>query len=265
MTQVGESETVTADSLMGRLQAEAKRASDVRRLGTLARLVEACDEILSGDAYKRAKSAGQDPEVFNPNFVKLNSRVIETYVRFRARLDKGKTEWIGPVATTIRGEKDLMTYLKLRDAESKRPGKPKRPTPQSRRADEIVDRIDNIHDQALLREILAKAREAKRQLNIMVDALRKHPEIDVDALREGRHSPRKIEGPRAQSAIGTDDTKLIQKLVARLRDNDELEEFDLVYRSGRVKMDIGAGLDLIYPEEMRLLERLAGLDGPLRS
>jgi len=253
-----EPETVTADSLMGRLQEEAKRASDLRRIGTLARLVEACDEILSGEAYKRLKSARQDPEVFNPNLVKLNSRVIEMYVRFRARLDKGKTEWTGPVATTIRGDKDLMAYLKLRDVESKRPGRPKRPTPRSRRADEIIERIDNIHDQALLREVLAKAREAKRQLDIMVAALRKHPEIDVDALREGEYSPRKIDGPVAQSAVSVGDTKLIQKLVARFKDNEELDEFDLVYRSGRVKTE--TGLDLVYPEEMKLLERLAGLE-----
>lgn len=245
-----------AESLMGRLQAEAKRASDERRVGTLSRLVEACDEILSGGAYKRAKSVKQDPEIFNPNFVKLNSRVIESYVRFRARLDKGGTEWTGPVATTIRGDKDLMTYLKLRDAESNRPGRPKRHTPQSKRADEIIDRIDSIHDQALLRDVLAKAREAKRQLDIMVAALRKHPEIDVDALREGQYTPRKIDGPHAQSAIGAEDTKLIRKLMTRLRDNSALEEFDLIYRGGRVKMDMGAGLDLIYPEEMRLLERL---------
>jgi hypothetical protein len=259
MTQVEESGTVTADSLMSRLQTEAERASDIRRAGTLTRLAEACDEITSGIAYKRAKSAKQDPEFFNPNFVKLNSRIIEAYVRFRARLDKGETEWTGPAASTIRGDKDLMTYVKLRDAERTHSHKSKRPTPQSRRIDEIIDRIDNIHDQAILREVLAKAREAKRQLSIMVDALRKHPEIDVDALREGRHSPRKIDGPQPQSVISADDTKTIRKVVARLRDNDELEEFDLIYRSGRVKMGVGAGLDLIFPEEMKLLERLAGL------
>jgi hypothetical protein len=260
MTRAGESETVTAEMLMDRLQAEAKRASDERRVGTLSRLVEACDEILSGGAYKRAKSAKQDPEIFNPNFVKLNSRVIEMYVRFRARLDKGAKEWTGPVATTIRGDKDLMTYVKLRDVESNRPGRPKRHTPQSRRADEIIDRIDSIHDQALLRDVLAKAREAKRQLDIMVAALRKHPEVDVDALREGQYTPRKIDSPQAQSAIGADDTKLIGRLVTRLHDQDLLEDFGLVHRAGRIKMDGGAGLDLVPPEEMRLLERLAGLD-----
>ncbi len=259
MTQVEESGKVTADSLMSRLQTEAERASDIRRAGTLTRLAEACDEITSGIAYKRAKSAKQDPEFFNPNFVKLNSRIIEAYVRFRARLDKGETEWTGPVASTIRGDKDLMTYVNLRDAERTYPVKSKRPTPQSRRVDEIIDRIGNIQEQAFLREVLAKAREAKRQLNIMVETLRKHPEIDVDALREGRHSPRKIDGPQPQSVISADDTKTIRKLVVRLRDNNELEEFDLIYRSGRVKMGLGAGLDLILPEEMKLLERLAGL------
>jgi hypothetical protein len=258
MTYADEPETATAESLMARLQAEAKRAFDERRVGTLSRLVEACDEILLGNAYKRAKSAKQDPEIFNPNFVKLNSRVIEMYVRFRARL--GAKEWTGPVATTIRGDKDLMTYVKLRDAESNRPGRPKRHTPQSRRADEIIDRIESIHDQALLRDVLAKAREAKRQLDIMVAALRKHPEVDVDALREGQYTPRKIDAPQAQSAISADDTKLIRRLVSRLRNNDLLEDFGLVFRSGRVKMEMGASLDLIYPEELKLLERLAGLE-----
>jgi hypothetical protein len=259
MTNADESETVTAEILMARLQAEAKRASDERRAGTLSRLVEACDDILLGNAYKRAKSAKQDPEIFNPNFVKLNSRVIEMYVRFRARL--GAKEWTGPVATTIRGDKDLTTYVKLRDAEANRPGRPKRQTPQSKRADEIIDRIESIHDQALLRDVLAKAREAKRQLDIMVAALRKHPEIEVDALAEGQYTLRKIDGPQAQSAIGAADAKLIRRLVTRLNDNALLEDFGLVYRSGRVKMDMGTNLDLIYPEEMKLLERLAGIDG----
>jgi hypothetical protein len=258
MTHADGSETATAESLMARLQAEAKRAFDERRVGTLSRLVEACDEILLGNAYKRAKSAKQDPEIFNPNFVKLNSRVIEMYVRFRARL--GAKEWTGPVATTIRGDKDLMTYVKLRDTESNRPGRPKRHTPQSRRADEIIDRIESVHDQAMLRDVLAKAREAKRQLDIMVAALRKHPEINVDALREGQYTLRKIDGPLAQSAISADDTKLIRRFVTRLHDNALLEDFGLVFRSGRVKMEMGASLDLVYPEEMRLLERLAGLE-----
>lgn len=206
--------------MMGRLKAEAQRVSDLRHIGTLSRLAEACGEILSGGLCKRAKSARQDSEAFNTDSVKLNSRLVEMYVRFRARLEKGEAEWTGPVATTIRGERELMTYLKLRDAQANRPGRPKRPTPRPRRADEIIDR-------ALLREVLAKVREAKRQLDIMVAALRKHPEIDVDALREGRYTRRKVDGLEAQSAMSADDTKVIRELVARLHDKKELEVYAL--------------------------------------
>ena len=71
----------------------------------------------------------------------------------------------------------------------------------------------------------------------------------------------KVQGPEAQSAIGPDEAKLIRRLVTRLRDSDHLDEFELIYRSGRVKMD--GGLDLVFPEEMKLLERLAGLEGGL--
>lgn len=259
MTQSLEHESVTADSLMARLQDEAKRTGDPRPVATLAHVVEACDEILSGAAARRARAAKQDPQIFDPAFVKLNPRVIGEYIRFRARLDKGPTEWTGPHPSTIRGWKELAQYVQLRAAEAHRPGKPKRPSPSSRKTDEIVDGVENMHDRAQLREAIARGREAKRQLDIMSEAIRKYPEIDIDALREGRSFPTKVQGPQAQSAMGPEDVKLVRRLVARLQDNDQLDEFDLIYRSGRVKRE--GGLDLVFPEEMKLLERLAGVDG----
>lgn len=96
----------------------------------------------------------------------------------------------------------------------------------------------------------------------MCEALRKHPEVNIDALLQGQPFSPKVQGPEAQSAIGPDDVKLIRRLVTRLQDNDHLDEFELIYRSGRVKMD--GGLDLVFPEEMKLLERLAGLKRPRR-
>lgn len=257
MSQV--EEAVTAELLMDRLQEGAKRLGDDRPVATLARVVEACDEILSGAAVRRAKAAKEDWRIFDPDFVKLTPRVIGLYVRLRARLDKGQTTWTGPHPTTIRGWQELAEYVRLRAAEAHRPGRPKRPAPSSRKADEIVDGIENLHDRAQLREAVAKGREAKRQLDIMTEALRKYPEIDIEALREGRSFATKVQGPQAQSAIGPSDVKLIRRLVSRLQDCDGLDEFDLIYRGGRVKRE--GGLDLVPPEEMRLLERLAGLEG----
>jgi hypothetical protein len=258
MTQPTEIEGITADSLMEMLLREVKRTGDPRPVATLARVVEACDEILSGAAARRAKTAKEDPQIFDPDFVKLNPRVIGLYIRLRARLDKGPTDWTGPHPSTIRGWKELAQYVQLRAAEANRPGRPKRPTPGSRKTDEVIDGIENLHDRAQLRELIAKGRETKRQLDIMCEAIRKYPEIDIDALREGRSFATKVQGPQAQSAVGPEDVKLIRRLVARLQDEDHLDELDLIYRSGRVKRE--GGLDLVFPEEMRLLERLAGLE-----
>ncbi|MGO4558115.1 hypothetical protein [Mesorhizobium sp. 2RAF21] len=115
-----------------------------------------------------------------------------------------------------------------------------------------------MHGRAKTRETIAKGRQANQQLDIVCEALRKHPEIDVDALREGRYTRRKVDGPEAQSAMSADDSTVIRGLVARLHDENELDDFDLVYRNDRVKSD-SSGLDLIKPKEMKLLERLAGL------
>lgn len=253
-------DTLTAEALMKRLVSEAERIGDARRLGTLSRLVEACDELLTGEAYRRAKAARREPEFFNPNFLRLNSNTVHQYVRLRAHLDGGGTSWTGPVATTIRAEKDLMAYLKLREQEAKRPGAARSRRPRSRKLDEIVDGLQSITDQAVLRQALADGRQWKRELDILLATLRLLPDFDVDAFREGKVlAPGGAEGGRV--AIAPEDAKTLRKLLARLRDNDALSDFGLVFRSGRVKMDFAPGTDLVLPEEVSLLERLSGI-GP---
>jgi hypothetical protein len=69
---IASNDSITAESVMKRLVLEAQRIGDARRLGTLSRLVEACDNLRSGEAYRQAKGAKVDPEFFNPNFLKLN-------------------------------------------------------------------------------------------------------------------------------------------------------------------------------------------------
>jgi hypothetical protein len=114
------------------------------------------------------------------------------------------------------------------------------------------------HDQ--IRAAVERGRKWKNDLDIFVEACRKLPEIDIDLLREGKHPKRHVDAPDASSAMRPDDVRVIRELVMRLQDNGYLEDLELVYRSGRVKMSHGLGRDLIMPEEMQLLERLAGLD-----
>lgn len=248
---------LTAETLMNRLKIEAGVLGDARRLGTLSRLVEACDDLLSGEAYRRAKEARRDPEFFNPNFLRLNSNTVHQYVRLRAHLDGGGTIWTGPVATTIRAEKDLMAYLKLREQEAKRPGNPRPRGPRSRKLDQIVNGLQSITDQAVLRQAFADGRQWKRELDILLSTLRRLPNIDVDALKEGKtvSQPAGVPAP-----IAPEDSKTLRKLMMRLRDSQGLSEFGLVFRSGRVKMDFAPGTDLILPEEISLLARLAGIE-----
>jgi len=251
-------ESLTAEAVMNRLLSEAERVGDPRRLGTLSRLVEACDELLSGEAYRRAKGAQRDPEFFNPNFLRLNSNTIHQYVRLRAYLDGAETTWTGPVATTIRGENDLTTYVRLREAEAKRPGKVRAKRPRARKLEEIVGSIQSITDQAVLRQALVDGRKYKRELDIVLATLRRLPDFDVDALKEGKiltSRPYDV----GESIIAPEDAKTLRKLLVRFRDNTELAEFGLVYRSGRLKMDMPPGTDLVLPEEMSLLARLAGV------
>lgn len=258
MNEVDE-EALTADMLMGRLKRQAESAQDSRRTGTLSRLVEACDDLLSGEAYKRAKAARRDPEVFNPNFLRLSSNIVASYIRLRGHLEGSGTSWTGPVAVTMRSDKDLMAYLKLREVEAKRPGRARSRGPRSRKLEEIVDGLQSITDQAVLRQALADARQWKRELDILLAALRRLPGIDIDALREGRATA-PSSGSGGAATLAPDDIKTLRGLLGRLRDNNRLPEFGLVFRKGRVKMDFAPDTDLILPEEMSLLARLASID-----
>jgi hypothetical protein len=260
-------EAFTAETLMERLTIEARRIGDTRRFGTLTRLIEACDELLSGAAYRRAKGAKVDPEYFNPNFLKLNSNTVHQYVRLRARIEGTGTSWTGPVATTIRAEKDLMAYLKLRAQEARHPDRPRSRRRRSGKLEEIVDNLESITDQAVMRQALADGRQWKRELDIVLATLRRLPEVDIEGLKEGKILSSTTSSGRAASTMAPEETKMIRNLLARLKDNDRLSDFGLVFRNGRLKMEFAPGTDLMLPEEVVLLERLAGssleVDDPL--
>lgn len=245
-----------AQLLMDRLRSAATMAGDRRRLGTLARLVEACDEILSGAAYKKAKSAGEDPELFNPQFPKLNARIIEAYVRLRKRTEKGSSEWTGPVGTTIRADRGLMDYVKLRFAEIGAPNRPKARSNRAHQLDEIVNSVSGITGQAMLRQALAEGRIWKRQFDILSAALRIGPVVDIGRLQNGRLNGIDV------SSLSSREQEILRQFVCRLKDPKTLAEFGLTYHGGRIKMDYAPGSDLVVAEELRLLEKMAGLADP---
>lgn len=261
----GAEQALTADALMDKLKTEAMRAADPRRLATLARLTEACDELLSGEAYKRAKAAKRNPDFFNPNFLRLNSNTVHQFVRLRAHLDGSGTSWTGPVATTIRAEKSLMDYLRLREHEAKRPRSQKSRGPRSGKLEEIVNGLQSITDQAILRQALADGRTWKRQLDILLATLRRIPSIDTQALREGNVMSSVRSETSSPNALSVEEIRALRKMLLRWRDNDQLAEFGLEFRNGRIKMEHAPGLDLIFPEEMVLLARLAGEPGPFEG
>lgn len=262
MTQLpeNENEIETADSLMEQLKAEAERRGDPRRLATLSRLVQACNDLQSGAAYRQAKAARETfAEIYDPRFLNLRSKLVSHYVDYRRRIEGSGSEWTGPHDVTIRRHPEWMTYLSLRRQESG-PSRKKRRSEGSKRLDDMIDRIPDVFERDQIRAAVERGRKWKNDLDIFVEACRKLPEIDIDLLREGKHPKRHVDAPDASSVMRPDDVRVIRELVMRLQDNGYLEDLELVYRSGRVKMSHGLGRDLIMPEEMQLLERLAGLD-----
>jgi hypothetical protein len=197
LTQIPENENdiETADSLMERLEAEAKRRGDPRRLVTLSRLVQACNDLQSGAAYRQAKAARETfAEIYDPRYLNLRSKLVSHYVDYRRRIEGPSSEWTGPHDVTIRRHPEWMTYLRLRRDEAGS-SKKKRRTEGSKRLDDMIDHIPDVFERDQIRAAVERGRKSRNDLNILIEACRKLPEIDIDLLREGKHPKRHVEEP----------------------------------------------------------------------
>ncbi|MBP0438055.1 hypothetical protein [Tianweitania sediminis] len=254
-------EAITAQQVMEKLEADA--GGNRTRLGTLARVVVACDDMVSGEAHKLAKKAKMHGAKFDPQFVKINSRTVHAYVKLRAHLDGPKTEWVGPWDTVIRADKDLKAYVDLRHQElvEGQPAKPKSRGARSVEVERIVDGIESLTDRQTLRFALADARKWKRDYDILAATLSRMPALNVEELLKGNASPTAVAGSASPGVLTPEEMRTLRKLVARLRDDRVLADFELMHASGAVKMDGPPGLDLVYPEEIGLLARLSGEKG----
>jgi hypothetical protein len=215
------------------------------RIETLDHLKEMCDAILSGEAIKEAERANISSRPF------LAKRVVEkAIIAFN-----GMRKWKGPHPVTIRKADDLRSYVARRNEESLR-GKPSKPNgPSSRHVDIAIDTIPDMDNRDLVRRRIEEGRRDKAALDSLLHLVGESFGIDLDTLPGKiltKNSLKNLNGGLAE-----EDTERFRKLVLRLTDNDGyLNEFDLVFRAGRLKMSIAPSRDLIFPEEMSMLARL---------
>jgi len=242
----------TAEVIFDRIVAEARASlakGNVRAkstLETMNRLKEICDEILSGAAIAVADEKKKDRTPFRSK--RINEKSIHAYNDLKG--------WIGPHPVTIRKHDGYNSYVEARVQEVPIKKKARSSTNQ-RELDSIVDKLGSIEDRDVLRRHLEMGREAKAKLDIMLNTVTKLPGIDLDALKGS--------GKLEFASAGVDEAtrKVITKLLRRMTDNDGfLRNFDLIFRAGRLKMDYGTGQDLIFPEEIEALSRLAWFELP---
>ncbi len=242
----------TAEVIFERVVAEAEAALSKGNhrarstLETIRRLKEICDSILSGAAIALADEKKIDRTPFRSK--RINEKSIHAYNKLRG--------WSGPHPVTIRKQADYNNYVEARIAEV--PAKKRsRPSTNERQLDQIVDKLQSIEDRDILRRHLELGREAKAKLDIMLHVATKLPGIDLDALKGS--------GKIEFTSTGVDEAtrKVLVKMLRRLTDNDGfLRNFDLIFRAGRLKMDYGTGQDLIFPEELDALFKMAWFRPP---
>lgn len=254
--QASESPIPLSEKMMDRFMQNALVMESSRRAGTLSRLREACDAILSGEAEKLARNpvAKEDPAYFRQRRPKLSTPMIERYVKMRQRLEGAGSDWTGPVAVTIRKDPDLDDYYNQRLAELA-PFRERRFSAHPR-ADHIEAAMRELPltDRSIIREALDEGRQAKRELDMLRHALRNIPGLDLDAVLSG-DKPQ----PTYQllEALPAAERLTLKSLLSRITDPNALRETGLVFRDGRLSVDY-SGEDIVMPEEISLLRRLAG-------
>lgn len=245
----------TIAALLRGLFDEAKRYErSTSVLGTISRLVEACNAIESGEASKLANKAGVEQQRLRAGVNKITSVSVEAYVNVRRTLDKRPdSEWTGPHAVTIRKSKGLSNYVKARAdrrAQSRRP----RATSRDRRLQEIVDKLPS-EDRNDMRFALEDGRRAAREAQLIRNAVKNlMPDVDLDDLLTGK--PRPAGAPEIDG-LADEDVRVLKRLVLRLTSPDDLKPFGLITDGVRVKMPGGMGSRLIERAEMEILRRLA--------
>lgn len=251
-----ESDGLLSTQIMARLVQEAKDNGSDRRVGTLARLKEACDDIVSGRALELARKKGWRTTYFHPHR-RLVALSVHEYRKLKQSLSP-RTEPPGPTKDTIAHDEGLSDYLRARDNERNGARPPARKGTRARRTDEILLEKLDFNDQTTIRTELEDGRLARLRYNTLAAFFHKLSGVD---LRSRESFSFEEVDAEIRGQISGDDRQALASLVARLHDNRALAGMGLQYvdRTGKVMTDLG-DLVLVTAAEMRVLVRLSGLD-----
>lgn len=223
-------------------------------LGTLARLVEACDAIESGDAALLAKRLQLSESTFRPGRRVLNSKTIDAYVQLRKADDaraRRPSEWNGPRSETIRRDANLKGYLNARKDALVATSKP-RAGSRLRRVEEIVGGISNPEDRQDLRFVLDNGIKAQRELDLLRRGIEQN--FPTVVLEELLRPKKKLAEPDNKSSLSAAYRQVAAQLRRKLGDNDHLRQFGLVNDNGRLKTFSGA--HFLSRDELDVLTQL---------
>lgn len=257
----------TSEQIMARLRADAdERARPKERHGTLDRLKEACDEIASGRALKVVQDGFPEAAFnFRMSPVLVKPPRIEEFVLARRGIDaraRRKSEWVGPMSTTIRKDTSLLEYVRMREQEQLAVS----PMKVTKAVERCLDDIEDLGLRAEIRFRLARAAQVEQDLRRLKEGMRRmRPTIDVDALVEGRKQEIANDLPAAQSVAEAKPSQSVAQLVSavsRLTDPRSLSKCGLVYNVefGNVT-ERSSRFELLTADEVRALRWAAGL-GP---
>jgi len=246
---------VTSGEIMKTLRQQARDNESETRLRTLARLEEACNDIVSGQALEFARKHGWDLSFFLPHR-RLVPNSVDQYRRMRKFADP-KSDWTGPTKDTIAHDEGLKGYVSARDAERDQARRPPRRATKAGSVDEIIAAKLDFNELQLVRTALERGRQAKLKFDTLAAFFHRLSAVDLRQYDTFSYEDvaRSIRGQ-----ISGDDREVLSQLADRLQDNELLVGMGLVFRNGRVKMDFSPGTDLVKPAELRVLVRLAGLD-----
>lgn len=230
-----------------------------QRLGTIERVVAACDAIESGEAAKVMKiELGKDYSLrYNPV---ISPSTIARYIDAK-RKQEGPV-WSGPKRPTIQNDADLKAYVDAREAERIKPTMPQKKTSQREQIEDVIDSIPRVTDRVLLREAFANLRAAKRENDELSKILKKIDPLNFDKLRDGLLEGNKATNPEGRPCtelLSEKDMVALKRVIDRLSDDDALSRFRLERSSGCIR-HTKTGRVLIEKDELKCLSLLLPQD-----